>query len=103
MSLFGGQTGHVPFSGRVSSGQCVDGMASLSASSGLQAPCSTQQQLFFLSALGFVAARGPSLVAASRDYRLVVASGLLLWSTGSVVVADRLSRPDQGSNPRSLP
>ena len=102
MNLFGGKTGHVPFSGRVSSDQCVDGMASLSASLGLQAPCSTKQQPF-LSALSLCRCPGPSLVAASRDYGLVVVSGLLSWSTGSVVVADRLSRPDQGSNPCALP
>ena len=46
----------------------------------------------------FVAARGPALVAARRDSARIVVSGLLLWGTGSVVVADGLICPDQGSN-----
>ena len=75
---------------------------------------------FFLAALGFVAAHGLSLVAASGGYSSLRRAGfslcwlLLLWSTGSrrvgsVVVAHRLSCsaacgifPDQGSNPCPL-
>ena len=60
----------------------------------------------FLAALVFVAVHRFSLVAASKDYRLVAVYGLLFWpSTGSVVVAHRLSYsvacglfPDQGLN-----
>ena len=87
------------FSGRVSSDQCVDGMASLSASLGLQAPCSTKQQPF-LSALSLCRCPGPSLVAASRDYGLVVVSGLLSWSTGSVVAHFETRPICQGSESR---
>ena len=87
-----------PFCSQVPSDRRVGGMALLSAASGSRHPVQQSDSLCFWLRWVFVAARGPALVAARRDSARIVVSGLLLWGTGSVVVADGLICPDQGSN-----